>query len=524
MVAEDQTATVEFLGAPATHGGAPVERVETHASIVFLAGARALKLKRAVKYDYLDFSTAAQRKAMCEAEVRVNRRTAPSLYRGIVAVVRRPDGSLALGGTGQPVDWVVEMNRFDQNGLFDRLAARDALPLDLMPPLAAAIAQFHLSAERRSNHGGRSGMRWVIDGNTRGLAEEGRSILDPHAAERLANASHHALAHHGAHLDRRRDAGAVRECHGDLHLRNIVLVDGRPTLFDAIEFNEEISCVDVLYDLSFLLMDLWRRRLPQHANSVLTEYLSETGDFAGAGLLPLFLSCRSAVRAKTSASAARLQTDAVRRRELEDMARGYLELAGRLLAPPEPCLIAIGGFSGSGKSTLARALAPAIGAVPGALILRSDEIRKRLCGVPPLTRLGPSGYTGDVTRSVYRTLYERAATIIGGGHAAIADAVFARPADRNAIEQVAIAASKPFIGLWLDAPEHVLVSRSRARQADPSDADPTVVRAQLASGAGKIQWQRIPAHEDPDWVLNRAIRVIRMHMTRAAMDAHVPSI
>jgi aminoglycoside phosphotransferase family enzyme/predicted kinase len=521
MVTEDQTATVEFLGSPATHGGVSVARVETHASIVFLAGARALKLKRAVKYDYLDFSTAAQRKTMCEAEIRVNRRTAPSLYRGIVAIVRRPDGSLALGGTGEPVDWVVEMNRFDENGLFDRLATGDALPVDLMAPLGAAIAQFHTRAERRPNHGGRRGIRWVIDGNTRGFAEEGEGIIDAHAAERLANASHHALARHGAHLDRRREAGSVRECHGDLHLRNIVLVDGRPTLFDAIEFNEEISCIDVLYDLAFLLMDLWRRRLPQHANAVLNAYLSETGDFAGAGLLPLLLSCRSAVRAKTSASAARLQTDAARRRELEDMARGYLELAGTLLNPPAPCLIAIGGFSGSGKSTLARALAPAVGAVPGALILRSDEVRKRRCRVSPLTRLGASGYTADVTRLVYKTIDERAATIIAGGHAAIADAVFARPPDRHAIEQVANAASIPFVGLWLEAPEHVLVSRSGGRQADPSDADPSVVRAQLAAGAGTIQWQRIPAAEGPDRVLQRAMRVIRMHMARAARAAHV---
>ena len=251
MITEDQTATIEFLAAPTTHGGESVEQIDTHASIVFLAGGRAWKLKRAVRYDYLDFSTAARRKAMCEAEVRVNRRTAASLYRGVVAIVRRADGSLALGGPGEPVDWLVEMTRFDQNGLFDRLASRNALDLDLMPSLATAIAQFHRGAEHRFTHGGRSGMAWVIDGNARGFAEEGRGILDSTLAERLTNASHHALARHGAHLDRRREAGFVRECHGDLHLRNIVLCEGRPTLFDAIEFNDEIACIDVLYDLSF---------------------------------------------------------------------------------------------------------------------------------------------------------------------------------------------------------------------------------------------------------------------------------
>ena len=183
--------------------------IDTRASIVFLAGGRAWKLKRAVKSDYLDFSTAPRRKAMCEAEVRVNRRTAPSLYRGVMAIVRRPDGSLVMGGPGEPVDWLVDMNRFDQNGLFDRLASRNVLDLDLMPPLAAAIAQFHQTAAHRYTHGGRSGMAWVIDGDARGFAEEGRGILDSTLAERLTNASHHALARHGAHLDRRR-RGRIR--------------------------------------------------------------------------------------------------------------------------------------------------------------------------------------------------------------------------------------------------------------------------------------------------------------------------
>ena len=514
MITEDQTATIEFLASSTTHGGECVERIDTHASIVFLAGGRAWKLKRAVRYDYLDFSTAARRKAMCEAEVRVNRRTAPSLYRGVVAIVRRADGSLALGGPGEPVDWLVEMTRFDQNGLFDRLASRNVLDLDLMPFLAAAIAQFHMGAAHRFTDGGRSGMAWVIDGNARGFAEEGRGILDSTLAERLTNASHHALARHGAHLDRRRDAGFVRECHGDLHLRNIVLCEGRPTLFDAIEFNDEMACIDVLYDLSFLLMDLWRRRLARHANAVLNTYLSETGDFGGVGLLPLFLSCRSAVRAKTSATASSLQTDGQRRRELEDMARGYLELARNLLTPVEPCLVAIGGFSGSGKSTLARALAPSVGAAPGALILRSDEIRKRLCRVSPLTRLGPAGYTADVTHRVYQIINERAAVIVQNGHAVITDAVFARPADRNAIERMAEAASVPFVGLWLDAPEQILMNRSRERQADPSDADPAVVGAQLARGAGEIRWHRIPASDHAEKVLQSAMRTIRMHLAR----------
>ena len=194
----------------------------------------------------------------------------------------------------------------------------------------------------------------------------------------------------------------MRQCHGDLHLRNIVLLEGRPTLFDGVEFNDRIACTDVLYDLAFLLMDLWRRRLPRHANAVWNRYLADTSDLDGVSLLPLFLSCRAAVRAKTSATAAPLQDDVRRCGELQASAREYLAMAEDLLHPPRPCLVAIGGFSGTGKSTLALGLAPSVGAVPGAVVIRSDEIRKQLCGVPPLERLGQEGYSSEMSESRLR--------------------------------------------------------------------------------------------------------------------------
>src|SRR5262249_10527247 len=162
------SAVVELLVSPATHGGEAVERIDTHSAIVFLAGTRAWKLKRAVRFDYLDFSTAARRKEMCEAEVRLNRRTAPTVYRGVVPITRDDRGSLALGGRGTAVDWVVEMARFDQAWLLDRLAARGQLDVAMMPPLARAIGSFHRDAEPRRDHGGAPGMRWVVEGNASG--------------------------------------------------------------------------------------------------------------------------------------------------------------------------------------------------------------------------------------------------------------------------------------------------------------------------------------------------------------------
>ena len=333
MLTEDQTDVIEFLAAPSADGTAPVERIDTHSAIVFLSGERAYKLKRAVQFDYLDFSTVERRRAMCEAEVRLNRRTAPDIYRGVVPITRESGGTLALAGSGSPIDWVVEMKRFPQEALFDRLAAARRLDLELMPSLASAIAEFHRVAKPRTDHGGKPGMEWVVEGNAVGFADYGANVLDPLGCRRLTEVSRAELDYRGALLNQRRTSGFVRQCHGDLHLRNIVLLDGRPTLFDGVEFNDKIACTDVLYDLAFLLMDLWRRGLPRHANAVWNRYLAETGEFSGLSLVPLFLSCRAAVRAKTSATAARLQPDARRGSELQRLAREYLAMALRCCMP-----------------------------------------------------------------------------------------------------------------------------------------------------------------------------------------------
>lgn len=509
MITEDQASVVAFLSSPITHGGAAVERIDTHASIVFLAGQRAWKLKRAVRYDYLDYSTADQRRTMCEAEVRINRRTAPALYRGVTAITRHADGSLAIGGSGTAVDWLVEMTRFDQAGLFDRLAEAGSLPLEVMRPLADTIASFHHTADDRTNQGGWEAMRRIIDGNAAGFAAEAAGILEPDRCARLTERARFALDRSGTLLDQRREDGFVRHCHGDLHLRNVVLLGGRPTLFDAIEFNDEISSIDVLYDLAFLLMDLWRLGLPRHANALWNGYLSNTGDMDGLQLMPLFLSCRAAVMAKTAATAANLQTDASRRLRMQMVANDCLTLAEAFLQPTAPCLIAVGGLSGSGKSTLALALAAFVGAAPGAVVIRSDQIRKRLCGVHPLVRLGPEGYTDAVSRRVYASVMAQANQVVRGGYTAIADAVFATPADRETIQHVAKAAGVPFVGLWLEAPVPMLVERVERREADVSDAGIDVMWRQLAYRLDAVRWHRVDASGTRQQVCDTATAIVR---------------
>jgi aminoglycoside phosphotransferase family enzyme/predicted kinase len=510
MPADPQHEVIEFLSAPAAYGlaSAPIERIDTHISIVWLAGTRAFKLKRAVRFDYVDFSTIELRRVACEHELRINRRTAPALYRGVRAITRQPDGSLAIDGPGQPIDWLVEMVRFDQETLFDRLAERGRLELALMGPLAEAVVRLHASACIRSGHGGRAGMTWVVDGNARSFREEAAPVLDRAAAAALIAETSAAIAQHACRLDARSRGGLVRECHGDLHLRNICLIDGVPTIFDGVEFNDEISCVDVLYDLAFLLMDLWRRDLRAHANVVFNEYLAATTDISALCLMPLFLSCRAAVRAKTNAASALVQTDGGRRTDLEAGAREYLGLAQRLLRPSPPRLVAIGGFSGSGKSTLARALAPDLGAVPGALIVRSDDVRKRMLGVHPLTRLGRDGYSPAATRAVYRTINDRVLAALEAGHAVIADAVFADAGARDAIRDVAIRAGVPFTGVWIDVPGEVLARRVADRTLDISDATLDVLVDQLRSGAGSPQWRHLDGAPAFDQVLAQSRSIL----------------
>jgi aminoglycoside phosphotransferase family enzyme/predicted kinase len=513
MVSSDQDRVIAFLSTPEAYSGrlaalpadvSAVERVDTHISIVWLVGERVYKLKRAVHFDYVDFSSSERRRIACEAEVRLNRRTAPSLYLGVVPVTLEAGGRLALAGRGEPVDWLVEMVRFDQTTLFDRLAERGRLDPGLMEGLADAIARLHDDAERYPTRGGSSGMAWVVEGNVSGLAEQGAGILDAGDVARLTAATRAALAAHAQQLDDRQKRGLVRACHGDLHLRNICLLKGRPTLFDAIEFNDDISCIDVFYDIAFLLMDLWHRDLRAHANVVLNEYLARTKDWDGLGLLPLFLSCRAAVRAKTSATASQMQHDRTDVPVLREASRQYLGLAAQLLQPAPPVLVAIGGLSGSGKSTLARHLAPSIGAAPGAVVVRSDVIRKELLGVPSTTRLGPEGYTSEMNRRVYEVMTTRALAVLTAGHAVVADAVYARSVDRDAIAGVARAAGVPFVGLWIDGPSELLARRLRDRAGDASDATPEVLAQQVRTDCGVLDWNRLDGTQAIEQVVRSA--------------------
>lgn len=485
----DQDDVIRFLSDGASYGvpGAPVERIETHISCVFLVGDRVYKLKRAIKLPYLDYSTPQLRKACCEAELALNRRTAPAIYRRVRSIGRRPDGALAFD-EGVPVDWVLEMRRFDETQTFDRLAAAGTLTPAMLRDVTDAIARFHGEAEVRADRGGTASLAQLIADNDKSLVAAAPPLDAARVAE-LRAASSAALAALGDLLDRRRVSGKVRRCHGDLHLRNICLVEGRPTLFDCIEFSDVLACIDVLYDLAFLLMDLIACGRRDLAAFVFNRYLDLSDELDGLAALPLFLSVRAAVRAHVAATR-HAQGGAA---EALAEARRYLDLAGALLAPGEPRLIAIGGLSGVGKSSIAQALAPDFLPAPAARVIRSDVIRKRLFGVAPETRLPPEAYDTATTARVYAALDTEARAALTAGYAAIVDATFIREKERAAIARTAERAGVPFVGLWLQAPEAVLAARIAARRGDASDADRAVLARQLRLDLGAMDWSRIDA-------------------------------
>lgn len=500
------------FGPPEVPGADTVDRIETHVSLVFLGPRRVYKLKRAVTFPYLDFSTPEKRRLACEAEVRVNRRTAPSIYRGVVAITRQADGTLALDGDGEAVDWVVEMERFDEHTLFDRLARKGGLGRAMMEDLADAIADFHQMAESRTDGGGGDGIAMIIESNAECFAGIEEGILDKALAETLTGLSQKALKALAPVLDRRRDSGRVRHCHGDLHLRNICIVEGRPTLFDAIEFNDAFATIDVLYDLAFLLMDLDHRGLRRLANIVFNRYLDVTGDGTGeAGglrVMALFLSMRAAIRSHVDAAQAQTLSDREKARARAGESNHYLNMALNYLAPEPSRLIAVGGLSGSGKSRMARELAPFLGVAPGARVVRSDSTRKRLAGVPLTERLGDEGYSAEMTKRTFEAVYEETLAALRAGQSVIADAVFAKPESRRAIERVADKAGVPFCGLWLEAPAEVMARRVTERQRNVSDADAKILERQLTYDLGRIEWHRVDSSGPREETLKAGLGLI----------------
>jgi hypothetical protein len=464
-------------------GTAP-ERIETHISWVLIHGGHAYKIKKAVRNPFLDQSTLALRRHACAEELRLNRRLAPDLYLDVVTITGTPDRP-GFGGDGPTLDVAVRMRAFEQSGLWDRLAKRGALGPAQVDELVGLVGRFH-DAAAVADPAGRFGtplqVRTPLLDSLRDLDAHWPDADGRAALRRLRGWEAAAFARLAPVVARRLAQGRVRECHGDLHLGNVALVDGRCTVFDGIEFNDDFRWIDVASEIAFMAMDLHAHGLPELAHRFVDGMLQHSGDYDGVHLLDYYLVHRALVRAKVALLRA-AQGGASAGSEVHS-ARHYLDLALQFSRQRRPALLITHGLSGSGKTTLTQGLVEAAGAIR----IRADVERKRLAGLGMLERSGSplnGGLYGEaMTAATYARLLELAAPVLEGGRHAILDATFLRRGQRVAALRSAAARGVPFVILDFASDPDTLRARLRRRAAqgaDASEADAAVLDAQLRS-------------------------------------------
>ena len=398
-----------FLSDPKSHNQKnKVHVITTHAARIFLADTVAYKIKLPVKYDYLDFSTLDRRKAVCERELEINKPHAPMIYDSVVAIRQSKGGQLSFNDVGPPVEWAIKMHRFPETDILLRIARRGKLNAEISRRLGHKIAQYHLGLEPVETSDGSQRILEIIDELQREFAElhEFINAKQQDVFIKKIRSEFDAMRHT---LDGRAEAGMIRRCHGDLHLRNLVMVSDQPTLFDALEFDERLATTDILYDLAFLLMDMRHEKLLQQSSDTLNRYVLEAWTMverSGFAVMPLFLAIRAAIRAMVSAQTGLRNPKQLKQRRKE--AEEYFSQAIDFLGVIPPKLVVISGFSGSGKSTVASKIAPLVGRAPGAVLLQSDLERKALLGVAEFDQVPVSQYTDEARNLVYEHLMKKA--------------------------------------------------------------------------------------------------------------------
>jgi len=470
-----------------------VSLLETHISWVLLAGEYAYKIKKPVNFGFLDFSDLQLRGHFCMEEVRLNRRTAPDLYLDVVDLTgteERPE----FGGAGPVIEYAVRMQRFDPEQGFDRLLARHELSREHVEDLGVALADLHeaaavapADAKWGSSDEVIGPMRDNFTDLKKYLGDDGRqSLLD-----RLNSWTEERFARLKNLISERRQQGFVRECHGDVHLGNVTLVDGRATLFDCIEFSPDLRWTDVMADLAFMVMDLHEHDAGSYAWVLIDRYLAQTGDYEGLALLDFYVVYRAMVRAKVAALGLGEDPDA--NQHILAIVDRYLACADRVIVARQPLLLLTCGVSGSGKSYLARSLL----ANCGLIRLRSDVERKRLAGLGEYGRsesgLGDGLYGLSSTQKTYQRLLSLAEAVTNAGLPVLVDATFLNRQQRDAFRELAKTRDIPFGVLHCSAPEPVLrdrVSRRAINGNDPSEADLAVLESQLQNA-------ELPVLDDP---------------------------
>lgn len=477
------------------HPAHDVQLHETHISWVFLAGDYAYKVKKPVALPFLDFSTLEARRRYCEEELKLNRRFAPALYLEVVEIRGTPDAP-RIEGTGTLVEYALKMRRFPQEAVAGALLGRGALTPRLITDFATYLARFHSSTPPAPCSTRYGTPEAVLHNALKNFDEISHLLQDSADAAVLADLHDWTEREYLARYIELRDrhaGGMVREVHGDLHLGNIVALDGRLVPFDCIEFSAELRWNDVMSEVAFLVMDLMDHDAAPLAAEFLNAYLEATGVYSSLSVLRFYLVYRAMVRAKIHLLRSRQPALAASEgARLLQAYRGYLALAQRCAAPGNPSLVLMHGLSGSGKSTLAAALVPVLRAIH----LRSDVERKRLQGLPPLAASGSgleSGlYDAGATQSTYLRLHEAARAVAAAGYTAIVDATFLKRSHRAELTKIAHELGVPVVAIDVQAPHAVLRSRIVTRAGDPSEATLEVLERQIATAEPIVASERLP--------------------------------
>ena len=468
-----------------------VELIETHISWVLLTGDYAYKIKKPVDFGFLDFSTLEKRHSFCIQELELNRRLAPAIYLDVVSI-RKSKNKLSISDDGTVIEYAVKMTQFPQSAQLDHMLATDELNTKHIDAIAHMVAEFHQTikvSDDSMNYGDNDTVYKPVEENFTQINEH---LDTAHYADKLNILSQwcsNEFLTLKTIFEKRKNDGFIRECHGDMHLRNLIWLNDKPIAFDCIEFNSKLRWIDVISEVAFLVMDLQDRKQQILANHFLNTYLELTGDYDGLSILPFYLCYRALVRAKVNALRLKQKDLSSKEREIATTEfESYLELAVTYTQQLTPKLIIMRGMSASGKSTVSQQLLDATGAIR----IRSDVERKRLFKITPTTNISEkvdSGiYSSDASQRTYKKLLELTSMIIKSGYSVIVDAAFLKREQREPFQKIAKRLKIPYIILEITAPAETLRQRIALRKNDVSDADLVVLEHQLSN------WQ--PLHED----------------------------
>lgn len=517
MLIDDQSDIIDVLKQSKTYGlkNEKVDIVETNISLVFLVGDKAYKLKKGVKFPYADFSTPEKRLLSCRQELMTCERFASGICLGIETVVRNAKGRLFLrefcrDTDAQIVDYLLVMHRFPEEDFYLNKIRDGSVDRFEMMDLAERIWELHADAPVFKMRGGAEVIRRrIIENNTLSKCFS-PEVFDLKDVERLDKAQLAELDKHAALLDKRRDEGKIRWCHGDLRLTNVVMFQNRVTLFNPIDFYEDLSQIDTLYDVAFLLMDMASLGLNRLASILFNHYMACSADWEGIPVLPLFMSCRAGVQAYVFAQRAVDAADSAQKEKFAAQARSYLDWAYKFLNPAPPVVVACGGLSGSGKSRMAREMAPVVALPPGAIVLRDDVLRKNMENVAQTADLGEDSYLGAGEQAVYDRLCKEAENVIRNGHSVVLDALFFKPEFRDQAEALAKKTGVAFCGFWVDAPLDVRAGRVAKRKRNPSDMKSLdALKKQLDIDVGEVRWHKIDSSRDRNETLQNVFDILK---------------